>query len=137
MTRRRYTKITSFGEVLKRYRMSAGLSQATLARRTGMSSSLVALMEMNRRKPRRDKVEALVGALRLGPKEQRRVFLSAGYAAGQGQHRVSFLEKSKVTKALEELMNDPKLNPKQKLDAESLLEAFIYWVQDRMVKGKL
>lgn len=136
MVKQRYTKVASFGEVLKRYRLSTGLSQATLARRTEMSSSLIALMELNRRRPRRDKIEALAKALRLGPREYRKLLLTAGYAVGQGQHRISFLEQSKVTKALEELMNDPKLSPKQKLDAEAMLETYIRWLRTSLRKQK-
>ena len=135
MARKRYTRVSSFGEILQKLRREAGVSQAALAKRAGMSGSLIALMELNRRTPRKDKVEALAGALALNQKKRNRLLLAAGYSTGGSSHAV--FEQSRVIKALEELMNDPKLNPKQKLAAESLLEAFIYWVQDRMVKGRL
>lgn len=71
MTRRRFKKILSFGEVLKKYRTEGGMSQVTLARKTKMSPSLLAFMEQNRRSPRRDKILAISQALSLVKKKSR------------------------------------------------------------------
>jgi predicted ATPase/transcriptional regulator with XRE-family HTH domain len=64
----------AFGELLRRHRLSAGLSQEALAERARVSTSAVGALERgNRRAPYRDTVALLADALKLTPAD-RRVF---------------------------------------------------------------
>lgn len=64
----------AFGELLRRYRRAAGLSQAALAARAGLSTATVAALERGRRKsPTPGTVERLIQALELGPLERARL----------------------------------------------------------------
>jgi tetratricopeptide (TPR) repeat protein/transcriptional regulator with XRE-family HTH domain len=61
----------SFGELLRRYRRTAGLTQEGLAAQAGMSAHGVADLEAGRRRsPRRDTVGLLAEALGLGERER-------------------------------------------------------------------
>jgi len=58
----------SFGELLRRYRLEANLTQAALAVRAHLSVQAIGMLERGaRRTPRRDTVVRLTGALRLNP----------------------------------------------------------------------
>ena len=63
----------AFGELLRRHREGAGLSQEELAERAGLSADAVSLLEPGeRRQPRRDTVRRLAVALALAPEERAR-----------------------------------------------------------------
>ena len=67
----------TFGELLRRYRLAAGLSQESLAERARISKNgLGALERGERRTPQRETLALLVEALELGP-EERRAFEAA------------------------------------------------------------
>src|SRR4051812_14673870 len=71
----------TFGEVLRRYRIAAGLSQEELAERAGLSLRGVSDLERGvRRLPHLETVRLLADALQLTP-EARRAFLAARPAA--------------------------------------------------------
>lgn len=60
-----------FGDLLKDYRLDAGLTQEELAERAGLSSDAVSTLERgSRRHPHRDTVRLLAEALRLTPPER-------------------------------------------------------------------
>src|SRR5215831_9194599 len=60
-----------FGELLKRYRLAAGLTQEELAERAGLSVQAIAALERGaRRSPRRDTLALLAQALALAPAER-------------------------------------------------------------------
>ncbi|HXM54450.1 MAG TPA: helix-turn-helix domain-containing protein [Candidatus Dormibacteraeota bacterium] len=61
---------TSFGELLRRYRVESNLTQMALARRAGMTAQAIGMLERgSRRVPRRDTVGRLSRALHLGPSQ--------------------------------------------------------------------
>jgi predicted ATPase/DNA-binding XRE family transcriptional regulator len=61
----------SFGELLAAYRSTSELTQEELAGRAGLSVDAIGLLERGaRRSPRSHTVDALAGALRLGPRER-------------------------------------------------------------------
>src|SRR3712207_7119137 len=61
----------SFGELLRRYRVAAGLTQEELAERAGLSArGIVALETGERRVPRRATVALLADALALSPHDR-------------------------------------------------------------------
>jgi predicted ATPase/DNA-binding XRE family transcriptional regulator len=63
--------ISSFGALLKGYRLSAGLTQEELAKRASLSVEAVGALERGtRRVPRKETIELLVGALQLAPAER-------------------------------------------------------------------
>ncbi len=63
--------VEDFGVLLRRYRLSAGLSQEALAERATLSASAVAALERGRRTaPRPDTVALLSDALALVPSER-------------------------------------------------------------------
>jgi predicted ATPase/transcriptional regulator with XRE-family HTH domain len=67
----------SFGELLRRYRLAAGLSQESLAERARISKNgLGALERGERRTPQRETLALLIAALALAP-EQRRALEAA------------------------------------------------------------
>ncbi len=64
-------KPRAFGDLLKRYRTAAGLSQETLAERAGLSTRAISALEQGtRRAPRRETVRMLASALSLSDHEQ-------------------------------------------------------------------
>ena len=62
---------------------------------------------------------------------------AAGFTGDGVYTGPAFLEKLPLTKALDGLMNDPGLTTKQKQAAEQVLEVFVKWLQDQMVKKKI
>jgi predicted ATPase/DNA-binding XRE family transcriptional regulator len=73
---------SAFGDLLRRHRLNAGLSQETLAERARMSvRGLGALERGDRRTPQRETLALLADALRLGA-EERRAFEVAGDPRG-------------------------------------------------------
>ncbi len=75
-----------FGVLLRRYRQSAALSQADLAKRAGMSLAAISTLERGRRAtPRPDTLQLLATALKLTP-EQRAAFVASVYRGTQPAH---------------------------------------------------
>ena len=70
---------SSFGELLKRYRLERGLNQAGLAARAGLDRSYVNRIEAGERgAPTEAGTDALVRALELSDPEADRLFAAAG-----------------------------------------------------------
>lgn len=67
----------SFSELLKSYRVAAGLTQEELAERAELSVRGLRYLEQGLRHPYRDTLERLAGALDLSPQD-RRVLVAAG-----------------------------------------------------------
>src|SRR5437588_1876810 len=60
----------SLALLLKRQRLRAGLTQEALAAAAGLSADAISLLERGwRRRPQRQTIERLAGALRLSPSE--------------------------------------------------------------------
>ncbi len=137
MSPKRSSKAAPFGELLRKARLSSGLSQAALASRATISTSLVALMELGKREPKRDKVLAIAKALNLGSAEKAQLLLSAGHAPGAPECAGGAIPETALQQVINELLNDPRLSAKQKLIAESLLEIFVKWLRDELSKGQL
>jgi class 3 adenylate cyclase/tetratricopeptide (TPR) repeat protein/DNA-binding XRE family transcriptional regulator len=79
---------TGFGERLRRYRITAGLTQETLAERTGLSVRGIADLERGaRRFPHVDTIRRLAEALQLAPAD-RAALVAAGQRAGGSVERV-------------------------------------------------
>lgn len=76
-----HERAPDFGELLRRYRLTAGLSQEVLAERARLSPYGISALERGyRRTPRRETLELLVGALALSD-EDREAFETAARAA--------------------------------------------------------
>jgi len=74
---------SGFGAVLRRLRVTAGLSQEALAERAGLSADAIAALERGRRsRPRAFTVGVLAGALALGPEDRARLAAAAAGPAG-------------------------------------------------------
>ena len=58
---------TAFGEILKKYRLEAGLSQDALAKRAGMHNTTISYYEVGRRKPTILTLFILARALEVQP----------------------------------------------------------------------
>ncbi|HEY8743065.1 MAG TPA: tetratricopeptide repeat protein [Chloroflexota bacterium] len=72
----------TFGELLRRHRLAAGLSQEILAEASGLSVRGIRALELSERTtPHRDSVRLLAQALRLAPADTAQL-----EAAGQGRH---------------------------------------------------
>jgi len=78
---------SDFGSLLRRYRLSAGLSQDALAERARVSSNGISALERGRRRiPQRETLALLAGALALNP-EQRRAFEAAAVRTSSPRRR--------------------------------------------------
>lgn len=78
---RRGLSSSDFGTLLRRYRLAAGLSQEALAERARMSPDAISVLERGyRRKPQRETLSLLVGALALDG-ERRAEFETAARSA--------------------------------------------------------
>src|SRR5688500_19697694 len=65
------TTQTGFGELLRRYRMEAGLTQEELAERAGVSTRGISDLERGARGlPRKDTLQLLLQALDLSPEDR-------------------------------------------------------------------
>jgi transcriptional regulator with XRE-family HTH domain len=134
MARKRGTARTPFGDTLRRHRLLAGLSQAALARRAGISPSLVALLELGLRQPRRDKVLVLARGLALGPAKRNDFLRDGGLAPISTEPRP---DQDTLERAIADLLADPRLSPKQRLVAEALVEAFARWLRAELANDRL
>jgi transcriptional regulator with XRE-family HTH domain/tetratricopeptide (TPR) repeat protein len=66
-----------FSELLRRHRLDAALTQATLAELAGLSEQAVSLLERGtRRRPRTDTIRALATALKLPPEAEQELLAS-------------------------------------------------------------
>ncbi|WP_344216793.1 ATP-binding protein [Kribbella sancticallisti] len=71
----------SFGELLRRHRLAAGLTQAGLAEAADLSEQAVSMLERgSRRRPRVATVEALAAALKLTDENAQNLALAVGVA---------------------------------------------------------
>jgi tetratricopeptide (TPR) repeat protein/transcriptional regulator with XRE-family HTH domain len=69
--------VSSFGDLLRRYREAAGLTQAALAERAGLSTRGISALERGQRRlPQRATVELLARALALAPHELARLTIA-------------------------------------------------------------
>src|SRR5262249_9230484 len=74
----------TFAELLKRYRLTAGLTQEELAARAGLSAQAVSTLERGtRRAPRRATIDLLATSLALAPHERAALELAAGFQPAQ------------------------------------------------------
>lgn len=79
----------TFGTLLRRHRLAAGLSQEALAERARVSVEGISALERGfRRAPQRETLELLAGALALSP-DQRRAFEDAAAAASPRRREAS------------------------------------------------
>ena len=85
----------------------------------------------------RDKILAIAEALNLEKHDEERLLGAAGFTKDGVITAPIFLEKSALTKALDELMNDPRLTPKQKQAAEQVVEVFVAWLRDQLAEKKI
>jgi len=70
-----------FGELLRHYRLQAGLTQVELARRAGVAPSYTTLLETGRRRnPSREVVKHFTDALGLADSDKDALYAAAGYA---------------------------------------------------------
>ena len=75
------TQPPTFGQLLKRYRIAAGLTQEALGERAGLSARGISDMERGlRRAPYRDSITRLAQALQLADAD-RRAFQDCGASA--------------------------------------------------------
>jgi predicted ATPase/DNA-binding XRE family transcriptional regulator len=76
--------VTSFGDLLRTYRLRAGLSQEALAERAGISAKAIGAIEQGtRRAPYRHTTELLAPALGLSPFERKTLDLASDRARGR------------------------------------------------------
>src|SRR5215467_2480740 len=79
--------VVTFGALLRRYRLAAGLSQEDLAERAHLSREAISALERgNRRAPRKETIDLLAEALALTESER------ATFDAAARQHRVANLQ---------------------------------------------
>jgi predicted ATPase/DNA-binding XRE family transcriptional regulator len=80
----------SFGELLRRHRISSGISQESLAERARVSAAAISALERGeRRAPYRETVAMLANALGLSNDERVEFAAAADRARGRGQRAVS------------------------------------------------
>jgi transcriptional regulator with XRE-family HTH domain len=78
--------VTFFGQLLRRYRESARLSQSRLAQRAGFDHSYVSRLESGRRAPTREAILRLAEALELGPADRDSLLAAAGFLPEQTEY---------------------------------------------------
>jgi len=80
---------TTFGTLLRQYRLHAGLSQEALAARAGLSASAIAALERGRRNtPYPETLALLAEALGLAPAERAALAGASRQAPGEGAQRL-------------------------------------------------
>lgn len=80
----------SFGSLLRRHRLAAGLTQEALAERSGLSPrAVIALEGGERRKPYRHTIQLLASALNLSPTESALLEVAAGRSAPAAETKPS------------------------------------------------
>src|SRR5215212_5926720 len=80
---------TGFGELLRHYRMAAGLTQEELAERAGVSTRGISDLERGARGlPRKDTLQMLLQALDLSPSDRDALVAAARRAPATAGHRV-------------------------------------------------
>jgi len=80
----RVTSEPTFGEILREFRVAAGLSQETLAERARLSAGAISTLERSaRRAPQQQTLALIAEALHLGSKDRERFET----AAAEGRHR--------------------------------------------------
>lgn len=70
----------TLGSKLRAFRRRKAWTQKHLAQRSGLSSSYIGLLELDDRRPEREKLAQLCKALALSPQEADDLFLTAGYS---------------------------------------------------------
>src|SRR5437773_1301085 len=70
----------TFGDLLRQYRLAAGLTQEALAERAGLSEHGIQKLERGVTRPYRDTVDRLLGALELSAAEKADLRNAAGAA---------------------------------------------------------
>src|SRR5690242_18222544 len=81
---------TNFGELLRRYRLAAGLTQEELAERAGVSARGVSDLERGARGlPRRETLQLLLKALDLAPAERAALVAAARHPRPRPRHEWS------------------------------------------------
>jgi transcriptional regulator with XRE-family HTH domain len=68
---------TDFAHLLREQRLSQGCTQEELAERAGLSVRGLRYLEQGVRRPQRDTVQRLIGALALGPSDARALLAAA------------------------------------------------------------
>lgn len=88
----------AFGDVLRRHRIFAGMSQEELAARAGLSARAISDLERGaKRTPRRDTLQLLVEALQLAGDDRARFITAAREPASRSASRPAHTSESHVT----------------------------------------
>src|SRR5438067_4734952 len=85
--------VVAFGELLRQHRFAAGLTQESLAERTGLSVNRIQQLERGGTHPYRGTVQRLARALALAPEEHVQF-----WAAGRSDPRPSALRSRRATR---------------------------------------
>ena len=101
--------MTTYGDLLKQWRTTRGVSQLDLATRAGVSQRHVSFLETGRSRPSPEMVTHLGITLDAPPRERNRMLLAAGYAPGHSETPLEELDD--VTKVLGVILESHMPNP--------------------------
>lgn len=100
---------TTYGEILKQWRATRGVSQLDLASRAGVSQRHVSFIETGRSRPSPEMVTHLGITLDAPPRERNRMLLAAGYAPAHSETPLDELDN--VTPVLDVILESHMPNP--------------------------
>jgi transcriptional regulator with XRE-family HTH domain len=109
---------SSFGSLLRHWRLARRVSQLTLATNAEISGRHLSFLETGRAQPSREMVQLLATVLDVPLAEQNNLLVAAGYAPIYGQRALSAPEMEHVRRALEFILKQQEPYPAIVFDGE-------------------
>src|SRR5262249_37986265 len=108
--------ITSFGDLLKHWRLARRMSQLMLAAEAEISARHLSFLETGRPHPSRDMIQLLGNALDIPFADQNNLLLAAGFAPKYAHHEIDAPELEQVRRALQFMLKQQEPYPALVID---------------------
>ncbi len=122
----------TFSALLRQHRQRRGLSFQALSRHAGLfgkiSRSYLVRLEKGERSPSRQTILTLARTLDLPVEETDRLLASAGHPSVADREGALPLLESRAVRAVLDLLGDPGIPVRKKLQAEETLASYVRWL---------